>query len=320
LTAALYTARANLNPLVLAGDVPGGQLTTTTIIENYPGFYTESDDKTKEPVAGVDGKKLMEDMEKQARHFGAEILQGSVESIIPPSDPSHPFTLKLHPLSSGDLTLYCEALIVATGARPRMLGMETEKKYWTFGVSSCATCDGYFFRRKEVCVIGGGDSAMEEALFLTRHCSKVTIVHRRDEFRASKIMVERALKNEKIAVALDSVPVELVGADPVDPEGGIQVTGIRLKNVKTNEISLLPVQGMFLGIGHIPNTEFLKGVIDLDPNGYAITEHDSTKTKIPGLFVAGDAKDHVFRQAVTAAGMGCMAAIEAERWLELRGK
>jgi len=161
---------------------------------------------------------------------------------------------------------------------------------------------------------------MEEALFLTRHCSKVTIIHRRDEFRASKIMSERALKNEKIAVVLNSVPVELVGANPVDPDGGIQVTGIRLKNVITNEITLLPVQGMFLGIGHIPNTEFLKGVLDLDPNGYAITEHDSTKTKIPGLFVAGDAKDHVYRQAVTAAGMGCMAAIDAERWLELRGK
>jgi len=299
LTAALYAARANLKPLVLHGNTPGGQLTTTTEVENYPGF-----------VEGIDGNQLIDNMTKQAERFGAEMQYGTVTKV----EPGDPIRIYLE----GATPLETKALIVATGARPRKLGISSEAKWWSKGVTSCATCDGYFYRGKEVCVIGGGDSAMEEATFLTRYCPRVHIIHRRGTFRASKVMAERVLKNPKIVVEWNSVVEEILGDE--NRAGALKVTGVGLRNLITSELKILPVEGVFLAIGHIPNTDFLKGVVDLDQEGYVITKPNSTKTNVEGIFVSGDAQDRVFRQAITAAGTGCMAAIEAERWLEERGQ
>jgi len=296
LTAALYAARANMRPLVLNGDTPGGQLTTTTDIENFPGF-----------IEGVDGNKLIDNITEQSKRFGATFGSGIVKKI----EPGRPF--KLHTTNEGE-TLEADAVIVATGARPKKLGIPSEDTWWAKGVTSCATCDGFFYKGKEVAVIGGGDSAMEEATFLTRFCPKVYIIHRRDKLRASKIMADRAMKNEKIQVVYNAITEEILG--DLSRPGGLKVTGLKLKDAISNVSRVLPVEGVFLAIGHIPNTDFLKGLVDLDADGYAITKSHSTATNVPGLFVAGDAQDRVFRQAVTAAGSGCMAAIEAERWLE----
>eukprot|EP01089_Gocevia_fonbrunei_P014169 TRINITY_DN3818_c0_g1_i1.p1 TRINITY_DN3818_c0_g1~~TRINITY_DN3818_c0_g1_i1.p1 ORF type:complete len:368 (+),score=99.69 TRINITY_DN3818_c0_g1_i1:118-1104(+) len=305
LTAALYTARAGLKPLVLEGEIPGGQLTTTTVIENFPGAFDPSKPEGEEK--GLDGTALIETMKQQAAHFGATYKIATVDSF---ETTTTPFKIKL---KGTDGFLQCHSLIVATGARARLLNIPSETKYWSQGVTSCATCDGYFYRGREVCVIGGGDSACEEATFLTRFCPKVYIIHRREEFRASKIMADRVLNHPKITMVWNSTVDEILGDDT---KSGIQVTGVKLKSTKTGEITEMAIGGVFLAIGHIPNTDFLKGVSKLDENGYAITEPDSTKTELPGLFIAGDAKDHVYRQAITAAGSGCMAAIESERWLE----
>jgi thioredoxin reductase (NADPH) len=277
----------------------GGQLTTTTEVENYPGF-----------VEGIDGNQLIDNMTKQAERFGAEMQYGTVTKV----EPGDPIRIYLE----GATPLETKALIVATGARPRKLGISSEAKWWSKGVTSCATCDGYFYRGKEVCVIGGGDSAMEEATFLTRYCPRVHIIHRRGTFRASKVMAERVLKNPKIVVEWNSVVEEILGDE--NRAGALKVTGVGLRNLITSELKILPVEGVFLAIGHIPNTDFLKGVVDLDQEGYVITKPNSTKTNVEGIFVSGDAQDRVFRQAITAAGTGCMAAIEAERWLEERGQ
>jgi len=293
LTAALYSARAQLKPLVLHGNTPGGQLTTTTEVENFPGF-----------VEGVDGNQLIDSMTKQAERFGATFQYGEVKEI---DFNSRPFKIQTF-----DQVILAKSLIIATGARPRKMGIESETAYWSKGVTSCATCDGFFYKGQEVIVIGGGDSAMEEASFLTRMCKKVYLIHRRDKFRASRIMTERVLKNEKIEVLYNSVIEEVVG-------DGKLVTGVRVKNVETGEAKTLPVKGVFLAIGHIPNTDPFKGKLDMDENGYLLTQHHSSKTNIEGVFACGDCQDHVFRQAITAAGSGCMGAIEAERYLESQG-
>jgi len=290
LTAALYTARANLKPLILHGTQPGGQLTTTTLVENYPGF-----------VEGVDGNELIDAMQKQAEKFGTDFAYGEVTKVDFSSKPLKLFTT--------DKTYLAKTVIVATGARPRKLGLQSETVYWSKGVTSCATCDGYFFKGQDVCVIGGGDSAMEEANFLTRMCSKVYLIHRRDKFRASKIMADRTLQNSKVQVVWNSEVAEVLG-------DGKNVSGIRLNNLQTGKKTDVPLKGVFLAIGHIPNTDAFKGVLDMDENGYLITKAHSTTTNKDGVFVCGDCQDHVFRQAVTAAGTGCMAAIEAERWLD----
>lgn len=295
LTAALYTARAGLKPLVLHGDTPGGQLTTTTEVENFPGF-----------IDGIDGNELINNITEQAKRFGAAYEYGIVRKV---KQVSGGFSLHL----DDDKEIHANAVIVATGARPRKLGLPSEEKYWSKGVTSCATCDGFFYRGKEVCVVGGGDSAVEEATFLTRFCPKVYMIHRRDELRASKIMADRALKHDKIEVIWNAKIAEILG----DSERkGLQVTGVKLQSTVDNTERVLDVEGVFLGIGHIPNTEVIEGLVELDPQGYAITQPDSSKTNIPGLYVCGDAQDTVFRQAITAAGTGCMAAIECERYLE----
>ncbi len=294
LTAALYNARANLEPLVIEGLEPGGQLTTTTDVENYPGFPD-----------GVMGPELMDMMRKQAERFGTRYKTGRVESASLTDGP--PFTLTLE---SGE-EIESRALIIATGASAKYLGLESEQKLIGRGVSACATCDGAFFRDVPVAVVGGGDTAMEESLFLTRFASKVTIIHRRDEFRASRIMAERALAHDKIEVLWDSVVDEVY-----DLEKG-EVTGVRVRNVKTDEESTLPVTGLFIAIGHKPNTDPFAGQLDMDDVGYIRT--DSTKTNIAGVYAAGDAQDSVYRQAVTAAGTGCMAAMEVERYLANQG-
>jgi len=291
LTAALYTARAQLQPLVLHGGQPGGQLTTTSEVENYPGFIT-----------GVDGNEMIDAMTKQAERFGASFKFGDAVDID--------FSSRPYKITTSDKeVIRAQTLIVATGARARKLDIPSETTYWSKGVTSCATCDGFFYKGQEVCVIGGGDSACEEALFLTRMCSKVYIIHRRDKFyRASKIMSERTLQNPKVEVIWNSIIEEIVG--------DAKVTGIKVKDANTNKERIVPLKGVFLGIGHIPNTEVFKGKLDMDENGYLVTKAHSTYTNIPGVFACGDCQDHVFRQAITAAGTGCMAAIEAERWLE----
>mgnify|MGYP002632295121 CR=1 FL=1 len=294
LTAALYTARADLAPLVLEGIQPGGQLTTTTEVENYPGFEES-----------IDGTALVTIMRKQAERFGARYQSGDVTSCDFSGE-----TKKLT-LSSGEEILTA-TVIIATGATAQYLGLESETKLMGKGVSACATCDGAFFRNVPVAVIGGGDTAMEEALFLARLASKVTVVHRRDELRASKIMAQRALEHEKIDFVWDSTVEEVLGVD----EG--EVKGLKLKNLKTNETSVLDVVGMFVGIGHKPNTAPFKGVIDMDDVGYIIAKN--TRTNVTGVYAAGDVQDAVYRQAVTAAGTGCMAALEAERYLESLGQ
>ena len=289
-TAAIYTSRANLNPLMIAGIHLHGQLGLTTEVENYPGF-----------PEGVMGPKLMEHMKKQAERFGTRIVH---DLAIEVDLKRRPFTIKTH-----DHTYQSESVIICTGASPKKLEVPGEEKYWGYGVSSCATCDGAFFKNQELAVVGGGDTAMEEALFLTRFASKVNVVHRREGLRASKIMQQRALKNEKISFIWNTVVTEVIG----DPETKI-VTGLRMKNIVSGEETIRPMGGLFLGIGHEPNTAVFKNQIDLDENGYILTDRRQ-RTNVEGVFAAGDCQDHVFRQAVTAAGTGCAAAIEAERFL-----
>jgi thioredoxin reductase (NADPH) len=291
-TAAIYAARAMLEPVVIQGNQPGGQMTITTDVENYPGF-----------AEVVQGPWLMEQMQAQAAHVGTEIVMDHISKV---DLARRPFRLEG---DSGD-TYSCDALIIATGAQARWLGLPSEEKYKGYGVSACATCDGFFFKGKEVVIFGGGNTAVEEALFLTNFAGKVTLVHRRDSFRAEKIMQERLFKNPKIEVVWNSVLHEVAGTD--DPK---TVTGVKLKNVKTGKVSALRVDGVFIAIGHEPATQLFKGQLEMKASGYLVTEPDSTRTSIAGVFAAGDVKDEVFRQAVTAAGMGCMAALEAERYL-----
>lgn len=288
LTAAIYAARAALNPLVIAGSVSGGQLMTTTEVENFPGF-----------PEGILGPELMQNMMQQASRFGARLIY---EDAVRVDLTQHPFTVE----TSGGKTLRCLALIVATGASSRRLGLESEEKFFGRGVSTCATCDGWFYRDKLVGVVGGGDSAMEEALYLTHHASKVYVIHRRSQLRASKIMQQRAFSNPKIEFIWDSIVTEVLGNE--------KVTGVRLKNVKTGEERVLDLDGLFLAIGHEPNTKLFKGQLALDKQGYIIVDRFQ-RTSVPGVFAAGDCHDHTFRQAITAAGFGCAAAIMAERWL-----
>jgi thioredoxin reductase (NADPH) len=296
LTAAIYAARANLAPIVVAGMQPGGQMTITTDVENYPGFPDV-----------IQGPWLMEQMQKQAEHVGARMVS---DTIVKLDLSKRPFTLVG---DSGDIYT-ADTLIISTGASARWLGIESEKKYQGFGVSACATCDGFFFRGKEVVVIGGGNTAVEEALYLTNHATKVTLIHRRDSLRAEKILQKRMFDHPKIQVIWDSVVDEVLGKDA--PPG---VTGVRVRNLKTNAVQDLKVDGMFVAIGHTPNTDLFKGVLDMDENNYLVTQADSTRTNIPGVFAAGDVQDHVYRQAVTAAGTGCMAALEADRFLAAQG-
>ncbi len=292
LTAAIYTGRANLNPLVIEGTLPGGQLTTTSEVENFPGF-----------PEGVDGFMLMDSLRKQATKFGTRFEQAKVDSVD--------FSGPIKKLICGNKTIEAKAVIIATGASPRMTGIPGEKElYGGKGVTTCATCDGAFYRKMDVVVIGGGDSAAEEALFLTRFASKVYLVHRRGELRASKIMADRATSHEKIECVWNSVPVAVEGV-----EGG-SVTGLRIKDVNSGEERVIAAKGIFVAIGHVPNTGPFASAVEVDENGYFVPETGSqVRTKTPGIYVAGDCADHVYRQAITAAGMGCQAAIETERWL-----
>ena len=291
LTAAIYAARANLNPLLIEGSQPGGQLTITTDVENYPGFPN-----------GIMGPDLMNEFKKQAVRFGTETLFGEVTSV---NLKERPFQIVV-----GKEAYSCDAVIVATGATAKLLGLASEMKLMGHGVSACATCDGFFFKDKDLVVVGGGDTAMEEAMFLTKFANKVSVVHRRDKLRASKIMQERAEKNPKIYFVWDTIVDEVYG----EPKAG-GVTGLRFKNVKTGMTEDFKADGLFIAIGHEPNSKLFVGQLDLDANGYIVT-HDGTQTNVPGVFACGDVQDHIYRQAVTAAGTGCMAAIDAERYLE----
>ncbi len=291
LTAALYSARANLSPLLVEGMEPGGQLTITTEVENYPGFEK-----------GIQGPEMMEVFRRQAERFGTRFMAGQASEV---RLGGRPFEIVVE----GD-TVRTRALIISTGASAKLLGLESEKRLMGYGVSACATCDGAFFKDQETVVAGGGDTAMEEALFLTRFCAKVTLVHRRDELRASKIMQERARKNPKVAFIWNSVLEEIYG----DQKNG--VTGVRLKNTRTAAVSDFKTDGVFIAIGHQPNTGIFNGQLEMDETGYLRVAPGSTRTNVAGVFAAGDVADRVYRQAVTAAGTGCMAAIDAERWLE----
>jgi thioredoxin reductase (NADPH) len=291
-TAAIYAARANLQPILVQGIQPGGQMTITTDVENYPGFADV-----------IQGPWLMEQMQKQAEHVGTKMMFDTITEV----------DLQRRPFravgDSGDI-YFGDTLIIATGAQARWLNLPSEQKFRGFGVSACATCDGFFFREKEVCIVGGGNTAVEEAIYLTNHATKVTLIHRRDSLRAEKIMQERLFRNPKINVIWDSAVEEVLGSG--DPIG---VSGVRIRNLKTNETREIPCDGLFVAIGHTPSTELFKGKLPLDNEGYLTTKPDSTATNIPGVFAAGDVKDKVFRQAVTAAGMGCMAALEAGHFL-----
>jgi len=298
LTAAIYTARAGLNPLVLEGHEPGGQLSMTTLVENFPGWPD-----------GIQGPELIENMKKQAERFGATFKLGHLNKV---DLSQQPYRLET---TAGEILT--RTLIVASGASARWLGIESEQKLIGHGVSSCATCDGFFFRGKEIAVVGGGDSAMEEALFLTRFVDKVTLLHRRDHFRASKIMLDRVAAHPKIVLCPNTVIEEVLGVEQME------VVGLKLKNVKTGEITILPISGLFLGIGHEPNVKMLGGDVDADADGYLKTTGNVLVTRqgevVPGVFACGDVQDRRYRQAITAAGSGCMAALEAEKFLEEQG-
>jgi thioredoxin reductase (NADPH) len=295
LTAAIYTARANLAPLVIEGepsstsDQPGGQLMLTTDIENFPGWPT-----------GITGPELMQNMREQAGRFGAEYLTEKVTRV---DFSSRPFRVWVR-----NTEYQADSIIVSTGARSLMLGLEAEQRLLSHGLSTCATCDGFFFRGHEIAVVGGGDSAVEEATFLTKFASKVTLIHRRDTLRASKIMRDRAASNPKIEMLWNHTVVDLLGQDKLE--------GIVAQHTETGALTTLPVTGLFLAIGHRPNTDLFTGILDTDENGYLVTQANSSYTNIPGVFACGDVQDHTYRQAITAAGSGCMAAIDAERWLE----
>ncbi len=288
-TAAIYAARANLSPTMIAGLQPGGQLTLTSDVENWPG---EAD--------GVLGPELMEKLKKQALRFGTEFIDDVVVEVI---GTSSPFTIK-----TATRSIQSKAVIIATGASAMWLGVPGEERLQGKGVSACATCDGFFFRGKEIVVVGGGDTAMEEATFLTRFANKVTIVHRREDFRASKIMIDKAKNNPKIELVMNTTIEEILGDN--------HVTGLRTRNVVSGEDGSIACDGIFMAIGHKPNTAIFKGLIDLDEKGYIMLPSRSTATNIPGIFACGDVADHIYRQAVTAAGTGCMAALDAERWIE----
>jgi len=290
LTAAIYAGRANLKPIVIDGFEPGGQLSLTTMVENFPGFPD-----------GILGPDLIENMRKQALRFGTEFKAGAITDV---DLSKRPFKI-----ATAKDVFETRALIIASGASARMIGLESERKLVGYGVSTCATCDGYFFRGKEIAVVGGGDTAMEEANFLSKFASRVNLLHRRTEFRASKIMVDRARANEKIRFMTPFAIEEISDV----AKGGVE--NLTLRNTQTNEISTLPVEGVFIAIGHEPNTKNFRGQLDMDENGYLIT-HDGSQTNVPGVFAAGDVQDHHYRQAVTAAGSGCMAAIDAEKFLD----
>jgi thioredoxin reductase (NADPH) len=292
-TAAIYAARANLNPLLIEGVEVGGQLSWTTLVENFPGF-----------PEGVMGPSLMEDMKKQAGKFGTEFLSGVAVKVNLSKNPITVYT--------DDEEIQTRTLIICSGASARLLGLESEKKLIGYGVSTCATCDGYFFKGKEIIVVGGGDSALEEAIFLTKYASRVTVIHRRDQLRASKIMQDRAFKNPKIDFVWDTV------VDEIHDVQAKTVKRVILRNLRNGEVTDFTCDGVFVAIGHVPNTRIFEGQLDMDTNGYLIT-HERTKTNVAGVFAAGDVQDHVYRQAVSAAGSGCMAAIDAERYLEQQG-
>jgi thioredoxin reductase (NADPH) len=293
LTAALYTARANLSPLLIEGHEPGGQLTITTEVENYPGFEH-----------GIQGPEMMDVFRRQVTRFGTRFVSGAVSEVR--------FSKRPFELVVDDKVIKADSVIIATGATAKLLGIESEKRLMGYGVSACATCDGAFFKNKEAIVVGGGDTAMEEATFLTRFCTKVTIVHRRDTLRASKIMQDRARKNPKISFIWDSTVEEILG----EQKNG--VTSVKLKNLKTGKVTDMKTDAVFVAIGHSPNSALFKGQLEMDAIGYLKVKSGSTYTDIDGVFAAGDVVDSVYRQAVTAAGTGCMAAIDAERWLEAR--
>jgi thioredoxin reductase (NADPH) len=304
LTAAIYTARANLRPLVIEGepssttDQPGGQLMLTTDVENYPGF-----------VDGIMGPDLMGRFRAQAERFGAEFLTTKASRV---DLSSRPFRIWAPDPSTGEEQEFqAHTVIVSTGARALTLGLESERRLMGHGVSTCATCDGFFHRGNRIAVVGGGDSALEEAIFLTKFAENVTVIHRRKQLRASKIMQDRAFKNPKITFLWDTMVSDVVGNGKVE--------GLKLRNVLTDQESLLPISGLFVAIGHVPNTDLFAGQLDMDEAGYLLT-HDGTKTKVEGVFACGDVQDHIYRQAITAAGSGCMAAIDAERWLEAHGE
>ncbi|OGU37215.1 MAG: thioredoxin-disulfide reductase [Ignavibacteria bacterium GWA2_36_19] len=293
-TAALYTARANLKPVIFEGLQPGGQLTITTEVENYPGFEH-----------GIQGPALMDVMRKQVQRFGAASLYQEVTEV---DFSKRPFVIK-----SYDEVFTADAVIISTGASARLLGLESEKKFMGYGVSACATCDGFFFRNQKVIVVGGGDTAMEEASYLTKFASEVTIIHRREGFRASKIMLDKAKSNPKIKFLMNKIVKEVIGKEE---DGKKIMTGVLLEDTKDHSTQMIEAQGLFIAIGHKPNTDLFKGILDMDETGYLILKPGSTFTKIEGVFAAGDVADKTYRQAITAAGSGCMAAIDAERWLE----